>query len=134
MEGVEAEAESSDNGVFKEIEEHEDHQKLVMLFEQAETVEIAEVIYTRETDQSCGFGFITLSTVEEAEKREKTEFRIRYCQCLENYPLAMLLAIRSGDFRKRGPISRDFTAALGSQGEGKEVLKFESRSQLSATN
>lgn len=38
-----------------------------MLFEQAGTVEIAEVIYNRETDQSRGFGFVTMSTVEEAE-------------------------------------------------------------------
>ncbi|CAI0435411.1 unnamed protein product [Linum tenue] len=39
-----------------------------MLFEQAGTVEIAEVIYNRETDSSRGFGFVTMSTVEEAEK------------------------------------------------------------------
>uniref|UniRef100_A0A2C9UL05 RRM domain-containing protein n=1 Tax=Manihot esculenta TaxID=3983 RepID=A0A2C9UL05_MANES len=45
-----------------------DSQKLAMLFEQAGTVEIAEVIYNRETDSSRGFGFVTMSTVEEAEK------------------------------------------------------------------
>ncbi|KAI6682778.1 hypothetical protein NL676_028691 [Syzygium grande] len=45
-----------------------DSQKLAMLFEQAGTVEIAEVIYNRQTDQSRGFGFVTMSTVEEAEK------------------------------------------------------------------
>ncbi|RDX74639.1 RNA-binding protein CP31B, chloroplastic, partial [Mucuna pruriens] len=45
-----------------------DSQKLAMLFEQAGTVEIAEVIYNRETDRSRGFGFVTMSTVEEAEK------------------------------------------------------------------
>jgi RNA recognition motif-containing protein len=28
----------------------------------------AQVIYNRETDRSCGFGFVTMSTVEEAEK------------------------------------------------------------------
>ncbi|XP_020235774.1 28 kDa ribonucleoprotein, chloroplastic [Cajanus cajan] len=44
-----------------------DSEKLAMLFEQAGTVEIAEVIYNRETDQSRGFGFVTMSTVEEAE-------------------------------------------------------------------
>ncbi|KAJ0263346.1 31 kDa ribonucleoprotein [Hirschfeldia incana] len=44
-----------------------DSQALAMLFEQAGTVEIAEVIYNRETDQSRGFGFVTMSTVEEAE-------------------------------------------------------------------
>ncbi|KAK7302168.1 hypothetical protein RJT34_13049 [Clitoria ternatea] len=44
-----------------------DSQRLAMLFEQAGTVEIAEVIYNRETDQSRGFGFVTMSTVKEAE-------------------------------------------------------------------
>ncbi|XP_010438970.1 PREDICTED: 31 kDa ribonucleoprotein, chloroplastic [Camelina sativa] len=44
-----------------------DSQALAMLFDQAGTVEIAEVIYNRETDQSRGFGFVTMSTVEEAE-------------------------------------------------------------------
>lgn len=44
-----------------------DSEKLAMLFEQAGTVEIAEVIYNRETDRSRGFGFVTMSTVEEAE-------------------------------------------------------------------
>ncbi|XP_010555517.1 PREDICTED: RNA-binding protein CP31B, chloroplastic [Tarenaya hassleriana] len=44
-----------------------DSQGLAMLFEQAGTVEIAEVIYNRDTDQSRGFGFVTMSTVEEAE-------------------------------------------------------------------
>ncbi|KAI6675429.1 hypothetical protein NL676_003335 [Syzygium grande] len=45
-----------------------DSEKLAMLFERAGTVEIAEVIYNRQTDQSRGFGFVTMSTVEEAEK------------------------------------------------------------------
>ncbi|WCJ36170.1 31-kDa RNA binding protein [Euphorbia peplus] len=45
-----------------------DSEKLAGLFEQAGTVEIAEVIYNRETDTSRGFGFVTMSSVEEAEK------------------------------------------------------------------
>uniref|UniRef100_A0A5B7B478 RRM domain-containing protein n=1 Tax=Davidia involucrata TaxID=16924 RepID=A0A5B7B478_DAVIN len=45
-----------------------DSEKLAQLLEQAGIVEIAEVIYNRETDQSRGFGFVTMSTVEEAEK------------------------------------------------------------------
>ncbi|KAJ4905611.1 hypothetical protein Rs2_09269 [Raphanus sativus] len=44
-----------------------DSQALATLFEQAGTVEIAEVIYNRETNQSRGFGFVTMSTVEEVE-------------------------------------------------------------------
>ncbi|KAA8535749.1 hypothetical protein F0562_030749 [Nyssa sinensis] len=43
-------------------------EKLAHLFEQAGVVEIAEVIYNRETDRSRGFGFVTMSTVEDAEK------------------------------------------------------------------
>ncbi|ONK58290.1 uncharacterized protein A4U43_C09F10650 [Asparagus officinalis] len=45
-----------------------DSQRLAELFEKAGIVEVAEVIYNRETDQSRGFGFVTMSTVEEAEK------------------------------------------------------------------
>nr|XP_016464081.1 PREDICTED: 31 kDa ribonucleoprotein, chloroplastic-like [Nicotiana tabacum] len=45
-----------------------DSEGLARLFEQAGVVEIAEVIYNRDTDQSRGFGFVTMSTVEEAEK------------------------------------------------------------------
>ncbi|KAE9587419.1 hypothetical protein Lal_00031827 [Lupinus albus] len=44
-----------------------DSQKLAMLFEDAGTVEVAEVIFNRDTNQSRGFGFVTMSTVEEAE-------------------------------------------------------------------
>ncbi|KAF8005887.1 hypothetical protein BT93_K0232 [Corymbia citriodora subsp. variegata] len=89
--GVEAggaEGESGEDGFFEEREMNEsfvdppeeakifvgnlsydiDSEKLAMLFERAGTVEIAEVIYNRQTDQSRGFGFVTMSTVEEAEK------------------------------------------------------------------
>ncbi|KAJ9567928.1 hypothetical protein OSB04_003894 [Centaurea solstitialis] len=45
-----------------------DSEQLAQLFQQAGVVEISEVIYNRETDQSRGFGFVTMSTVEEAEK------------------------------------------------------------------
>ncbi|KAL1536523.1 28 kDa ribonucleoprotein, chloroplastic-like [Salvia divinorum] len=45
-----------------------DSEKLAQLFDQAGVVEISEVIYNRQTDQSRGFGFVTMSTVEQAEK------------------------------------------------------------------
>ncbi|XP_031260141.1 28 kDa ribonucleoprotein, chloroplastic-like [Pistacia vera] len=45
-----------------------DSESLAQLFNQAGVVEISEVIYNRDTDQSRGFGFVTMSTVEEAEK------------------------------------------------------------------
>ncbi|XP_042503262.1 28 kDa ribonucleoprotein, chloroplastic-like [Macadamia integrifolia] len=45
-----------------------DSEKLAKLFDEAGIVEVAEVIYNRETDRSRGFGFVTMSTVEEAEK------------------------------------------------------------------
>ncbi|KAE9604299.1 hypothetical protein Lal_00002364 [Lupinus albus] len=44
-----------------------DSQKLAVLFEEAGTVEVAEVIFNRDTNQSRGFGFVTMSTVEEAD-------------------------------------------------------------------
>ncbi|KAJ1695957.1 hypothetical protein LUZ63_012655 [Rhynchospora breviuscula] len=43
-------------------------EKLAQLFDQAGVVEIAEIIYNRGTDQSRGFGFVSMSTVEEADK------------------------------------------------------------------
>ncbi|KZV57699.1 28 kDa ribonucleoprotein, chloroplastic-like [Dorcoceras hygrometricum] len=45
-----------------------DSEKLAQIFDRAGVVEISEVIYNRQTDQSRGFGFVTMSTVEEAEK------------------------------------------------------------------
>ncbi|KAL5222727.1 hypothetical protein ABZP36_027440 [Zizania latifolia] len=45
-----------------------DSEGLAHLFEQAGVVEVAEVIYNRETGQSRGFGFVTMATVEEADK------------------------------------------------------------------
>ncbi|KAJ8504108.1 hypothetical protein OPV22_004994 [Ensete ventricosum] len=45
-----------------------DSEKLAHLFEEAGVVEVAEVIYNRQTDQSRGFGFVTMSTIEEADK------------------------------------------------------------------
>ncbi|GMI76728.1 ARABIDOPSIS THALIANA RNA BINDING PROTEIN, APPROXIMATELY 31 KD, 31-kDa RNA binding protein [Hibiscus trionum] len=45
-----------------------DSQSLAMLFEKAGTVEIAEVIYNMDTERSRGFGFVTMSSIEEAEK------------------------------------------------------------------
>ncbi|KAK7389148.1 hypothetical protein VNO78_23981 [Psophocarpus tetragonolobus] len=45
-----------------------DSEKLASLFEQAGTVEVAEVIYNRVTDRSRGFGFVTMSSLEETEK------------------------------------------------------------------
>ncbi|RLN07440.1 hypothetical protein C2845_PM11G24490 [Panicum miliaceum] len=45
-----------------------DSEGLAQLFDQAGVVEVAEVIYNRETGQSRGFGFVTMSTIEEADK------------------------------------------------------------------
>ncbi|PIA30322.1 hypothetical protein AQUCO_05600035v1 [Aquilegia coerulea] len=45
-----------------------DSEKLAGLFDQAGVVEISEVIYNRDTQQSRGFAFVTMQTVEEAEK------------------------------------------------------------------
>ncbi|KAK6924755.1 RNA recognition motif domain [Dillenia turbinata] len=45
-----------------------DSQKLAEIFNEAGVVDAAEIIYNRETDRSRGFGFVTMNTVEEAEK------------------------------------------------------------------
>ncbi|XP_074591651.1 28 kDa ribonucleoprotein, chloroplastic-like [Curcuma longa] len=45
-----------------------DSERLAQLFEKAGVVEVAEVVYNRQTDQSRGFGFVTMSTIEEADK------------------------------------------------------------------
>ncbi|RLM60477.1 uncharacterized protein C2845_PM14G21120 [Panicum miliaceum] len=45
-----------------------DSEGLAQLFDQAGVVEVAEVIYNRESGQSRGFGFVTMSTIEEADK------------------------------------------------------------------
>lgn len=45
-----------------------DSEALAGLFDKAGVVEIAEVIFSRETGQSRGFGFVTMSTIEEADK------------------------------------------------------------------
>ncbi|KAL8128498.1 hypothetical protein V2J09_017653 [Rumex salicifolius] len=76
---AEADDASGDEGGFSEPPEDAklfvgnlpydvDSEKLAQLFEPAGVVEISEVIYNRDTDQSRGFGFVTMSTVEEAEK------------------------------------------------------------------
>ncbi|OEL26138.1 28 kDa ribonucleoprotein, chloroplastic [Dichanthelium oligosanthes] len=49
-----------------------DSEGLAQLFDQAGVVEVAEVIYNRETGQSRGFGFVTMSTIEEADKAIET--------------------------------------------------------------
>ncbi|XP_014510072.1 28 kDa ribonucleoprotein, chloroplastic [Vigna radiata var. radiata] len=48
-----------------------DSQQLAFLFKEAGTVEVAEVIYNRVTDRSRGFGFVTMSTLEEVENAVK---------------------------------------------------------------
>ncbi|XP_039129508.1 28 kDa ribonucleoprotein, chloroplastic-like [Dioscorea cayenensis subsp. rotundata] len=53
-----------------------DSEKLAHLFEGAGIVDVAEVIYDRNTQQSRGFGFVTMSTVEEAQRA--TEMFHRY--------------------------------------------------------
>ncbi|KAI3793915.1 hypothetical protein L1987_36538 [Smallanthus sonchifolius] len=49
-----------------------DSEKLAQIFSSAGVVEISEVIYNRDTEQSRGFGFVTMGTVEEAEKAVET--------------------------------------------------------------
>ncbi|XP_020598454.1 31 kDa ribonucleoprotein, chloroplastic-like, partial [Phalaenopsis equestris] len=55
-----------------------DSEKLAHLFEKAGIVEVAEVIYNRESGQSRGFGFVNMSSVEEAEKAVEMFHRYDY--------------------------------------------------------
>ncbi|XP_047252228.1 28 kDa ribonucleoprotein, chloroplastic-like [Capsicum annuum] len=41
---------------------------LAQFYQQASVVEIAEAIYNRETNRSRGFGFVTIRSIEKAEK------------------------------------------------------------------
>lgn len=45
-----------------------DSENLAQIFDGAGVVEAAEVIYSRDTGRSRGFGFVTMSTIQEAEK------------------------------------------------------------------
>lgn len=45
-----------------------DSERLAHIFQGAGTVELVEIIYNKMTGQSRGFGFVTMSTVEEADK------------------------------------------------------------------
>ncbi|KAJ1269616.1 hypothetical protein BS78_07G225000 [Paspalum vaginatum] len=80
-EGEDEEALASGEGAYAAVEPPEeakvyvgnlpydvDSEGLAQLFDQAGVVEVAEVIYNRETGQSRGFGFVTMSTIEEADK------------------------------------------------------------------
>lgn len=46
--------------------------ELAELFQKAGTVEMVEVIYDRETERSRGFGFVTMSTMEDARAAMET--------------------------------------------------------------
>lgn len=48
-----------------------DSESLAMLFQKAGTVEIAEIVCNKGTEQSRGYGFVTMSSVEEAEKAKE---------------------------------------------------------------
>ncbi|KAF0911787.1 hypothetical protein E2562_012288 [Oryza meyeriana var. granulata] len=67
-EGSEAEEFSEDLRVFVgNLPFSVDSAQLAGLFEQAGSVEMVEVIYDKLTGRSRGFGFVTMSTVEEVE-------------------------------------------------------------------
>ncbi|XP_057787938.1 28 kDa ribonucleoprotein, chloroplastic-like [Salvia miltiorrhiza] len=76
-----------------------DSERLGHLFEQAGVVEIAEVIYDRMTGNSRGFGFVTMSTVEEAEKA--VELFSRYD--LDGRFLTVNIAAPKGSRPERAP-------------------------------
>ncbi|PWA78234.1 hypothetical protein CTI12_AA219470 [Artemisia annua] len=53
----------------KDFRLEDDDRKLGPLFSSSGTVDIAKVIYNKDSDQSRGFGFVIMSTIEKATKR-----------------------------------------------------------------
>lgn len=84
-------------------------ERLAMLFEQAGTVEIAEIIFDRQTDTSRGFGFVTMSTVEEAEKA--INMFDRYS--MDGRRLTVNKAVRRGSGRLSRPPEPGYKAYVG---------------------
>ncbi|KAL1534736.1 28 kDa ribonucleoprotein, chloroplastic-like [Salvia divinorum] len=76
-----------------------DGERLGELFEQAGVVEVSEVIYDRMSGNSRGFGFVTMSTVEEAEKA--VELFSRYD--LDGRFLTVNIAAPKGSRPERAP-------------------------------
>ncbi|XP_024314255.1 uncharacterized protein LOC106866148 isoform X2 [Brachypodium distachyon] len=57
------------------LRHHIDDEYLAQLFENVGIVEFSEILYDRETGQSRGYGYVTMSTVEEAEMAVNTFHR-----------------------------------------------------------
>ncbi|KAG6408859.1 hypothetical protein SASPL_131884 [Salvia splendens] len=76
-----------------------DGDRLGELFQQAGVVEVSEVIYDRMSGNSRGFGFVTMSTVEEAEKA--VELFSRYD--LDGRFLTVNIAAPKGSRPERAP-------------------------------
>ncbi|XP_058227466.1 28 kDa ribonucleoprotein, chloroplastic-like isoform X1 [Rhododendron vialii] len=86
-----------------------DSEKLAQLFQQAGVVEVAEVKYYRETGESRGFGFINMSTAEEADMAIKMFHHFD----LNGRPLVVHKAIpRGSSLLQLGLIHRVFVANL----------------------
>ncbi|KAK1266624.1 hypothetical protein QJS04_geneDACA015323 [Acorus gramineus] len=84
-----------------------DSASLAGLFERAGTVEMVEVIYDKMTGRSRGFGFVTMSSVEEAQAAE---------QQLNGYELdGRALRVNAGPPPPRDDTSRGFRSG-GSSG------------------
>ncbi|XP_037423122.1 uncharacterized protein LOC119287648 isoform X2 [Triticum dicoccoides] len=78
---------------------HIDNERLKLSFQGAGVVLFSKVIYDRETGQSRGFGFVTMSTVQEAEKA----VRIYHGSGMYGRPLTVKIAAPRGGARVDAP-------------------------------
>ncbi|KAM7278074.1 hypothetical protein ACFE04_005208 [Oxalis oulophora] len=89
-----------------------DSEQLAELFNQVGVVEVAEVIYNRETDTSRGFGFVTMSSVEEAEKAVETLHRRDFNGRLLNVNKAAAKGSRPERSQSFGPSTKIYVGNL----------------------
>ncbi|KAF7018990.1 hypothetical protein CFC21_032222 [Triticum aestivum] len=78
---------------------HIDNERLKLSFQRAGAVLFSKVIYDRETGQSRGFGFVTMNTVQEAEKA----VTIYHGSGMYGRPLTVKIAAPRGDARVDAP-------------------------------
>ncbi|KAF7050769.1 hypothetical protein CFC21_059091 [Triticum aestivum] len=78
---------------------HIDNERLKLSFQRAGVVLFSKVIYNRETGQSRGFGFVTMNTVQEAEKA----VRIYHGSGMYGRPLTVKIAAPRGGARVDAP-------------------------------
>ncbi|XP_039121814.1 28 kDa ribonucleoprotein, chloroplastic-like [Dioscorea cayenensis subsp. rotundata] len=96
-------------------------EQLAQLFEQAGVVEVSEVIFNRKTDQSLGFGFVTMSTVHEAKRAVEMFHRYDYNGRLLTVNKAAPRGSRPVQIRDYEPTFRLYVGNLPWQVDGQRL-------------